>query len=99
MVEGGLTPLLPNAELERLGFKLALYANLALRVASSSVDRAFASLRDTGSSAASIDQMLSWDDRQRAVNLPGWQALEAQIAEETRQITELTKTKGGSDGD
>ena len=38
IVEGGKTPLLPVRELEALGFKLVLYANLALRVAAKSVE-------------------------------------------------------------
>jgi 2-methylisocitrate lyase-like PEP mutase family enzyme len=99
IVEGGLTPLLSASELQQLGFRIALYANLALRVGSTAVNRAFASLRDTGSSAASLEEMLSWEDRQRAVDLPRWRKLDAEIADEARRLRPFTQPNlGGNDG-
>ena len=86
MVEGGLTPLLPLSDLERQGYKVALYANLALRVSSTAVNKAFDSLRATGSSEDSIERMLGWEERQRAVDLPGWEQLDEEIAAEARHF-------------
>jgi 2-methylisocitrate lyase-like PEP mutase family enzyme len=86
MVEGGVTPLLPLAELERLGFAIALYANLALRVAASSVGEAFAILRRDGASSALADRMLSWEDRQALVGLPAALEIDRAIAAEAGDI-------------
>jgi 2-methylisocitrate lyase-like PEP mutase family enzyme len=94
IVEGGLTPMLTAGELEDMGFKLALYANLALRVASSAVGRAFASLYETGSSADSLEQMLSWEERQRAVGLPRWRELDAEIAAEGQRLSGKPRATG-----
>lgn len=79
LVEEGATPILPAAELEALGFKFALYANLALRVGASAVERAFALLRDHGTSAGSVGQMMSWEDRQETAGLGYWRQLEARV--------------------
>jgi 2-methylisocitrate lyase-like PEP mutase family enzyme len=80
MVEGGKTPLLSAAELEQLGFGIALFANTALRVSVRAVTEAMHSLRREGSSQGLLDQMVSWDERQRLVGLSDYQALERRFA-------------------
>jgi 2-methylisocitrate lyase-like PEP mutase family enzyme len=80
MVEGGVTPILPAAELGALGFKFVLYANLALRVAAHSVQRAFRTLALEGSSRSLGDAMLGWDERQELVGLPRWRELDGEVA-------------------
>ncbi|MCS6800852.1 MAG: oxaloacetate decarboxylase [Chloroflexota bacterium] len=79
-VEGGQTPLLPAKELHRLGFRIALYANTALRVALFAVREAFAVLAADGSSERLVGQMLDWEERQRLAGLEGWLALEQRYA-------------------
>lgn len=80
VVEGGKTPLLPAAEYAAMGYKVALYANLALRMAGAAVERAFETLRAEGSSESLIAEMWSWQQRQALVGLPAWQELDREIA-------------------
>ncbi len=81
MVEGGLTPLLPAAELEALGYKIALYANTALRAAARGAQQALAHLARAGTSLGAEDLLLPWSERQRLVRLPEIEALAARYAE------------------
>ncbi len=86
IVEGGSTPALPLERLEAMGFRLALYANLALRVAAKSVADAFATLRAEGGSASLLDRMLTWEERQGLVGLAEWEQLDKDIAAQAREI-------------
>ena len=83
LVEGGRTPILPATELAAMGFKLAVYANLALRTAAQAVERAFKVLREEGHSSSLIDEIFSWQKRQATVGLPEWERLDAEVAELT----------------
>jgi 2-methylisocitrate lyase-like PEP mutase family enzyme len=76
MVEGGRTPLLPVAELDDAGYRIALFANTALRVGAAAIRAALTDLRATGDAAALTDRMLSWPDRQALVELSRYQELE-----------------------
>jgi 2-methylisocitrate lyase-like PEP mutase family enzyme len=80
VVEGGKTPQLPAEEYEAMGFRVALYANLALRMAGAAVERAFQTLHDQGTSESLVGEMWSWDRRQSTVRLPEWEARDADIA-------------------
>ena len=82
LVEGGLTPLLPAAELEALGYKIALYANTALRAAARGAQQALAHLARAGTSLGAEDLLLPWSERQRLVRLPEIEALAARYAEQ-----------------
>lgn len=79
LVHGGKTPILPAGVLEKLGFSMALYANLQLCAAIFAVRRALNHLRDTGSSEGLEDSIASWEERQKLVGLPEVQALEAAL--------------------
>ncbi len=76
MVEGGLTPLLPQAELARLGFSIILYANSALLGALHGMRQVLARLRDEGTTLGVLDSMVGWDERQRLVRKPQFDELE-----------------------
>jgi 2-methylisocitrate lyase-like PEP mutase family enzyme len=76
MVEGGRTPLLTAAELEDLGYRVALFANTALRVGAAAIRDAFAALRASGDVAPLFDRMIGWEERQALVGLPEIEALE-----------------------
>lgn len=80
LVEGGTTPILPAAELDRMGFRVAIYANTALRVAAKAVENAIRDLLANGGSASLEVQMLSWDERQTLVRLAEFQQLEERFA-------------------
>jgi 2-methylisocitrate lyase-like PEP mutase family enzyme len=86
VVEGGATPLLAASELERMGFRLVLYANLALRVAAWSVAEAFAHVRREGSSSDILDRMMSWEARQALVDLGHWQDLDRELSERAQAL-------------
>jgi methylisocitrate lyase len=76
MVEGGKTPLLGAPELQAMGYRVVIFANTAMRVAVRAVQEAMAELHRSGTPAGLLDRMLSWEERQRLVDLPGYQALE-----------------------
>jgi len=76
MVEGGKTPLIPAKELEKMGFKIVIYPNTALRVAGYAVREALKILREKGDTTSILDRMLSWDERQNLVRLPYYRQLE-----------------------
>jgi 2-methylisocitrate lyase-like PEP mutase family enzyme len=76
MVEGGKTPLLNSHDLEEMGFRVALFANTALRVGVEAVFKAMQTLRSDGGSQNLLDRMLTWEQRQKLVGLPDMQALE-----------------------
>jgi 2,3-dimethylmalate lyase len=80
MVEGGKTPLLDAAELEAMGYRIAIFPNTAMRVAVKAVQQAMAVLRQEGTTSSLLDRMLTWDERQRLVDLPGYEALGMQLA-------------------
>ena len=79
LVHGGKTPILAAEILEKLGFSMALYANLQLCAAMHAVRGALAHLRDTGSSEGLEDRIASWEDRQRLVGLAAFEAIEASL--------------------
>lgn len=77
MVIGGKTPQLPAAELARLGYGLVLYANAALQGALAGMGRALGQLRETGELLESSGLVSPFAERQRLVDKPRWDALEA----------------------
>lgn len=80
MVEGGKTPLCSASELQTMGFKAAIFANMAARVAAAAMRDAYQVLRQEGTSASLLDRMLTWTERQQTVALPEFQDLEAYLA-------------------
>lgn len=77
MVIGGKTPTLPAAELARLGYGLVLYANAALQGALAGMGRALGQLRESGELLESSGLVSPFAERQRLVDKPRWDALEA----------------------
>jgi len=51
MVEGGRTPVLPAADLERIGYRLAIFPGLGFLAAAAAMEQAFAGLKEQRSSA------------------------------------------------
>ena len=76
IVEGGKTPQLPAAELEQMGYRLVLHANLLLRITMHAAREALQYLHTNGESEGLVDRMLSWQDRQSLVGLESFDALE-----------------------
>lgn len=86
IVEGGKTPVLSPEQLEAAGYRIALYANLALRMGARAVERAFQVLQEQRSSATLTGEMLPWERRQATVGLPAWQELDALVATRARLL-------------
>ena len=76
VVVGGLTPVLPLAELEALGFRLILYAGLALQVSALAVRDALRHLAEHGDPTGMQERILPFAERQELVSLPAVEALE-----------------------
>lgn len=77
IVFGGRTPDPGRARLEAMGFGGVLYANAALQAALRAAGDVLTSLRDTGSLDSVADRLAGFEERQRAVAKPHWDALEA----------------------
>jgi 2-methylisocitrate lyase-like PEP mutase family enzyme len=91
MVEGGLTPLLPSAELGALGFSVALYANAAMRGAVSGMRAVLDHLAEHGDTLGAAELMIGWAERQELVRKPHFDALERRYAaDETGQEADGT---------
>ena len=79
-VETGKSPLLPAAELERLGFKIVIFPASALLSAVQAVQHVLAELRDKGTTAHLVENMTSLQDTFEAVGLSEMLADDARFA-------------------
>ncbi|MCL6452082.1 MAG: isocitrate lyase/phosphoenolpyruvate mutase family protein [Alicyclobacillus sp.] len=79
VVEGSRAPLLSASEMERLGFRLVVYANFASRMAMRAMKVAYMSLRMQGDTSVLLDEMMSFEERQSIVGLPRWQRFEEAV--------------------
>lgn len=79
VVEGGKTPQLPLAELQQMGYRLILHANLLLRVMLKAGQDALAVLFETGTSLGLGERVLAWEQRQALVNLDRFDELESRL--------------------
>jgi methylisocitrate lyase len=69
MVEGGKTPLLGSADLERMGFKVALFANAPLRAGVKAVQDILRVLKEEGTTAGRLDALITMEERNRLTRL------------------------------
>jgi 2-methylisocitrate lyase-like PEP mutase family enzyme len=76
MVIGGRTPIFGAVELGQLGFGIVLYANAALQGAMVGMTRALTVLRDTKRIDEDPNLVAPFNERQRLVGKPEWDALE-----------------------
>ncbi|MFT4190763.1 MAG: isocitrate lyase/PEP mutase family protein [Comamonas sp.] len=76
LVIGGKTPIFNATELGALGFGFVLYANAALQGAVAGMQKALAVLRDTRELREDPALVAPFQERQRLVNKPFWDALE-----------------------
>ena len=80
LVYGGNTPILSQAELAEMGYALVLYANAALQAALSGMQRVLGHVLETGSIDGVLDGLASFEERQRLVGKPAFDALERRYA-------------------
>ena len=80
VVEGGKTPQLPREELQEMGYRLILHANLLLRVMLKAGEDALAHLHEHGDSVELGDRVLGWAERQALVDLELFDDLENRLS-------------------
>ena len=76
MVEGGKTPILPNDQLETLGFKIVIYANAPLKAAIKGTKKLLQHLWTTGTTADCEDLMITMKERNEITGFAAMNALE-----------------------
>ena len=74
--EGGKTPALPAAALERLGFRLGIYPSQAHRAAIFAAQETLRALKEDGDTRRVDARLASFAEREAAVDAAGWRALE-----------------------
>jgi 2-methylisocitrate lyase-like PEP mutase family enzyme len=80
MTEGAKTPIISHDELQEMGYRIVVHPNLAMRIAARAVQSALAVLQKTRSSELLVPSMLEWNERQRLVRLPEWEALDKELS-------------------
>ena len=70
MVEGGKTPLLPAAELEALGFRIAIFPGGAARRIAHAAQDFYSILKKTGETASLRDKMLDFNALNKLIGTP-----------------------------
>jgi 2-methylisocitrate lyase-like PEP mutase family enzyme len=76
IVAGGLTPMLGLDELTRMGFAVVLYANAALQASIAGMQKVLGHLHAHGSLQGISDQLTGFEERQRIVSKPHFDAFE-----------------------
>jgi 2-methylisocitrate lyase-like PEP mutase family enzyme len=76
IVAGGLTPMIPRDELESMGYAMVLYANAALQASIAGMQKVLGQLKERGSLAGMANELASFEERQRLVQKPQFDALE-----------------------
>ncbi len=72
MVEGGKSPLLPAAELQRLGFSIAIFPGAMVRVQTFAAQRYLETLKRDGTTAAILDEMLDFKALNELLGTEQW---------------------------
>lgn len=76
MVEGGKTPILPNSELEKLGFKMVIYANAPLKAAIKGTKELLNHLITNGTTADCDHLMITMKERNEITGLAAMDKLD-----------------------
>jgi len=81
MVEHGKTPLFTFQELQAMGYRLVLYPISNLLAATQAMLRTMRHLREHGSTAGVVDEMLTFNEFTNLIGLLEWQAREREFTE------------------
>jgi len=76
MIEGGKTPLLTFLELQALGYKMVVFPLTALLAATKAIERVYAELFATKTTAGVRDMLTGFEEFERIVGVPELRALE-----------------------
>lgn len=85
MVEGGLTPLFEAKELQKMGFKMVIYANCVMRTGVKAIISTLNYLRENGTTEGILDNLITMDERNRITGLPEIKALEKRYSINKRE--------------
>jgi 2-methylisocitrate lyase-like PEP mutase family enzyme len=91
MVEGGLTPILPLARLDELGFAVVLYANSAMRAAITGMREVMGHLLRYGDTNEITARFATWQERQDLVHKPLFDALSDKYSSDADPESETWK--------
>ena len=75
LVHGGNTPVLGQSELAEAGYAVVLYANAALQASIAGMQRVLGHIQRTGSIDGMLDEVATFDERQRLVGKPHFDQL------------------------
>ena len=76
IVAGGLTPMIALDELKSMGYSMILYANAALQASVAGMQKVLKHLKAHGSLEGVSAELVSFEERQRLVGKPHYDALE-----------------------
>ncbi len=76
IVHGGLTPMIAFEEFAKMGFAMVLYANAALQAAVAGMQKVLGHLHERGSLEGVTPFLAGFEERQRLVSKPYYDALE-----------------------
>lgn len=96
LIEGGRTPMLPLAELEAIGFRLAIFPNSATRAIAFQLQALYQTLIETGSTAAMRERMLDFNGLNSVVGTEEMLALGRTYSQEKNEEG-VSALPGGSD--
>ena len=80
IVSGGLTPMMSLEDLQKAGYSVVLYANAALQASITAMQNVLRHLNSTGSLEGAGNLLASFEERQRIVMKPHFDALEKKYA-------------------
>jgi 2-methylisocitrate lyase-like PEP mutase family enzyme len=83
MVEDGKTPLQPASALEKMGYRLVIYANLAMRAAVFAMQEVLSHLAEHGDSVGVKDRIITMEERNRITNLAHYRKMEERYLSES----------------
>ena len=83
--KGGKTPMLPADRLERLGYRIAIYPSETQRAAIYAMRNTLSTLKREGKTESIDAALTTFKERDRVVDLDGWQKIERDyLAEESK---------------
>ena len=86
MVEGGRSPLLAKAELEEIGYALAIFPNSLLRALCKTAERVFGVLKETGGTNSLLPEMYSHSELWNLMSNDQWAAYERYVIDQTEEV-------------
>ncbi len=96
VVEGGKTPPASALDLQAAGYKVALFANTALRASMAAVRDAIAILSEDGSSERALTRMVTWQERQASVRFDELLSLEGRYVRGDRDPAQRSTRRAGA---